>query len=239
VGDQHLALALTLTIGSGAIALAQVGAITTVAGTQQVTPTISAASTAGTLLLAGLTSSNSPITAAPSGWTLLSSVAQSTNSRLEIWHYPNNPGGILAVPFTQSGAKDSAAVLSEWRNVAFVSVLETSGTATATAGTTLTLTASAATVNSGDLALAGWGQVIGAPGAVTFTTPNGWTRLIDNGSNASLTGHTDYEYLIAPPTGNLLTPTLTSTGTTTSASGVVLLLRAAAPAIDISAFVAY
>src|SRR5581483_1700712 len=64
-------------------------------------PTLPGASTAGNLLVATVNSNPSNINfTAPAGWVRAVAVNQATAGRVEIWYYPNNPGGISSVTFT-------------------------------------------------------------------------------------------------------------------------------------------
>jgi hypothetical protein len=88
------------------------------------------------------------------------------------------------------------------------------------------------------VAIAGWHQKILASGTVTFTSPTGWTRLVDSGAITDF-NHSDLEYLINP--GLPFTPpTLTSSGTTNPLSiGGLVVLKAAHPIEDMTAFIRY
>src|SRR5439155_12910687 len=78
--------------------------------------TLPVASTAGTLLVA--TVNSDPTAAAftaPAGWVSAVSINQATAGRVEIWYYPNNPGGITSATFTTGG--NAVGQLSEWSGV--------------------------------------------------------------------------------------------------------------------------
>jgi hypothetical protein len=242
---------LSLNIGSGPIALLQNGPYVNTgtggAGPSVGVLTLNAPSTAGTALIAIVAAApgggaSPSVTSFPVGWGRLQTVTQSNIALLEIWAYPNNPGGISTVNFigTSTLALAWRCHMSEWANVAAVGYLETSGTATATAGTTLAPTTSGNVVTAGDLAISAWIQQIAVGGVVTFTTPGGFTRLIDSGAEAgNPIAHIDAEYEINPGTGAPLGPTLTSTGTTSSAAGAIVVLKAAPPVADQSAYLDY
>jgi len=240
-------MALTLTIGSGPIALVQKMATVTVtdwgAGYMgPITLTLPAPSTAGTALLIVLSNSYSSgalTVTMPAGWVKLISQVEGTTSNIEVWADLYNPGGIQVVniPVAGIGIATWLTHLSEWANVASAAPLDASGSTSATSGTTLAPTTSGNVITAGDVALTAWMQR--AAGAVTFTTPGGFTRLIDNGSDGTHTVHLDIEYRLNPATGAPLGPTLTSTGTTTSAVGAITVLKKAPDPVDLTAFLAY
>lgn len=242
-------MALTLSIGNGPIALVQVGTVieTDLFTTGSFNLILPVASTAGTTLIA-IAASSTPsagmvVNSFPAGWIKLAAAAETTNSRLEVWAYLNNPGGISSVAASASAVPGPGAIwwtnLSEWSNVLSLSALEASGTATATSGTTLAPTTTGNVLTSGDVAISAWIQRLAGSSTVTFTTPASWTRLVDNGSS-SFAQHLDAEYLLNPTTGATLGPTLTSTGTTSSsASGAIVVLKAAPPMADQSAYIEY
>jgi hypothetical protein len=150
-----------------------------------------------------------------------------------------NPGGITAATFMASG---NGAVwrlhMSEWSNVqrAFGN-FDAATTGSSTSGTTLALSAGPL-LSPGDLVLAAWSQLIGVAGAVTFTTPSGFTRLADNQTDVTTT-HLDIEYLLAPAQGSTVNPTLTSSGTTTSAAGMLIALLPAPGTVELTDYIAY
>ena len=137
----------------------QAGAITQVqAGTEATKKknpnlTLPAASTAGNLLVAAV---NSDPTATaftgPGGWVSAVGINQGTAGRVEIWYYPNNPGGISGATFTTS--VNAVGQLTEWSGVAAASPLDQSGTfATATQSTSATISTAAATAVAGELVI--------------------------------------------------------------------------------------
>src|SRR6185295_7775759 len=232
---------LTLSIGSGAIALVQngvMGSTGTPVGGGPVGTSLPVASTAGNalvLIAANATTPTGPtVTSMPTGFVLLASIRESTNSDYEVWVWLNNPGGIQGVTFQTVLTGQWYTHLSEWSNVASASAAESTGTATATSGTTLTPPTTV--VGLGNLALTGWIQKM-ASGTCTFTSPGGFTRLIDNGSTSGL-NHLDIEYKLSPNPGALV-PIPTSDATTNAtAAGLTLILKRAPQATDMSAFIA-
>ena len=111
-----------LNVGAlGGISNVQVGAESAVAR-HFITPTMTSASTAGTLLVAVVRSDDTPNRfLASAGWVVADFANLAGQSRSEIWYYPNNPGGISSVTFTITPSTiDTVAQMSEWRNVAAV-----------------------------------------------------------------------------------------------------------------------
>src|SRR5262252_4032643 len=80
-----------------AFANVQIGA--TQVGTGSVAVTLSAASTAGNMLVACLVNGPANTFTAPSGWSTAISF-----SGAAIFYYPNNPGGITTATFTAAGS---------------------------------------------------------------------------------------------------------------------------------------
>jgi len=236
---------LTLSIGSGPITLVQNSTITTrPITTANPVVTLPVASTAGDLLVVVLAqgaNQTTSITSGPAGFLRAASVQQlgGDNTSLEIWYYPNNPGGILAATFVGDPSLYVwSSQISEWSGVGAVSPLETSGTATATGGTTLTPTTSAVLTSTPKLVIAAWMQRLGGNAAVTFSRPPGYTLLKDEGSVSQIS-HLDIEYSTTPAAGLVAAPVLTSTGSTFGASGAVVVFKAGTPATDMTAFLAY
>lgn len=238
---------LTVTIGSGPIALVQTGAVQeTIISTSSPLPgVLPVASTAGNLLLlfigAGNPGAVPSISGVPAGFTKLAGVITAANTSWEVWGYPNNPGGIAGLQVTANCGAVGArwwTYMSEWSGVAFASILEASGTTTAAAGTTLAPTATTAVLSVGDLVISSWMQQALASAAITFTSPSGYTRLIDTQALVRFQ-HLDIEYATSPSVGSIVGPTLTSSVTTDSAAGLVVVLRAAHPVVDQTAYLKY
>lgn len=249
---------LTVSVGSGPIALVQEAASVTV---QTVAPTgslgliLPVASTAGKTLIVTLGSGTVPTsTSMPTGWKSLGASFETTNAFFEVWIYPNNPGGIqsVSIAITQAANVVWHGHISEWSG--FQSDWSNStnpllpkypldaaqGTITSTSGATLTGStgSNAEPLNqkvefSGDLVITGWMQSTAAPSTPTFTSPSGFTRLIDNGST-SLSQHMDVEYQVGPAVGNPVVVTLTSTSSSSSAAGSIWVFKAGAPALDVT-----
>jgi len=190
---------------NGGISNVQIGAETGVSRTT-VTPTLPAASQAGTLLVADIRaqSTNKAFTG-PAGWVLANSIDQPGATRGDIWYYPNNPGGISSATFTlNSTLVDTVAQLTEWRNVATVLPLDRTGIATVSpSNKTATISTSAATTVANELVITNTGFNFQA--AQTITKGAGWNSLINDVTNAFTA-----EYRVDLPAA-IATETLTST----------------------------
>src|ERR1700730_6180275 len=225
-------MALGLTTGGGTVSLVQKSAAIGYFSSAS----LPAPSTSGNCLIAIAAVGHGSGLGVNAPWVSLALVIGGDNS-LQIMAYPNNPGGIQV--FMPAYAP-SYVHLSEWANVSTIGTLDaTSGTATATSGTTLAPTTGTNLATTGDLAISAWIQEKAGAAAVTFTTPGGFTRLIDNGADATLDTHIDVEYKINPATGATLGPTLTSTATTTNAAGAIIVLKPTAPAVTQTSFLKY
>ncbi len=237
---------LTLNIGSGPIALVQQGSVSpagTVASIGVVTVTLPVPSTAGTALIVILANSSGggpeSISSGPTGFIRAIGGSQGAQSEFELWIYQNNPGGMSVFNFRASAlAAQWYGHVSEWSNVQIAAYGWDSSLGTATAGTTLDLLTNDSSTVAGDLAISAWIQRLAAPAVVTFTTPTSWTRLTDTGAT-SASDHVDIEYQLNPPIRAQLGTTLTSTGTTTSAVGAIVILRRAPPLVDQTAYLAH
>ena len=176
----------TVTAPSAAAAIASVQTGTEKTSTNgSITPTLASASTAGTLLVAVLGNAQTGSSAAfsgPTNWANATGVFASGIGRLEIWYYPNNPGGITSATFTaSSGTSTVMGQLSEWRGAAFSLPVDTTGTLSSGSGTTATVSTSAATTITGDLAITGFAT--STKPITTFTAGTGWTHLFSDGTN--------------------------------------------------------
>ncbi len=208
------------------------------------------ATTAGNILIAYFanTSGSSPhVVAMPAGWTQLIAQTQGTQSAIEVWIYPNNPGGILTVPVTVSPLAGWSTEIDEWYGVARITPLETSGAASATSGTSLTLTTSGNILSLGDLAQGAWIQRIAGAATVVLTVSAGWADENASSGGNSAIDHFDYALFgnpatvqpLPPPVGAPLTVTMTSDHTTTSAVGVIFVLTPAHTATDETAYLQF
>ena len=173
-----LAPVLTAAPAGAAISNVQTGTEKT-STTASIAPTLAAASTAGTLLVAQLTNRNTGSSApysAPANWVNGTGVFLSGAGRVEIWYYPNNPGGITTATFTAaSGTNAMTAELSEWRAAAFTTPVDKTGTITTASATTSTVATSAATTVAGELAVTAF--TTSSTSVTTFTAGSGWAHV--------------------------------------------------------------
>src|SRR4029077_18081727 len=144
----------------GALSVAGISNVQTGAETEPtkhfIIPTLAAPSLAGTLLVAVVECDASPTrVTAPAPWTNANFAFVAGNSRSELWYYPNNPGGVSNVTLTATPASIACeAQLTEWRNVATASPLDTTGTTTVnTNQLTATVSTSPATTAANDLVI--------------------------------------------------------------------------------------
>jgi hypothetical protein len=167
----------------GGISNVQVGAESAVAR-HFITPTMTSASTAGTLLVAIVRSEDTPNRfTAPAGWVVANFANVAGQARSEIWYYPNNPGGISSATFTITPANiDSVAQMSEWRNAAAVAPLDKTGTQTVASNQlSATVSTSAATTLANELVISGTGFTPKA--AQTVNQGAGWNNLTNDVTN--------------------------------------------------------
>jgi hypothetical protein len=168
---------------SGGISNVQSGPETAVSR-HFVTPTLPAASLAGTLLVADVRSVGTPNRfTAPAGWVAATFVNQASGGRSEIWYYPNNPGGISSVTFTITPANiDSVAQVTEWRNVATVAPLDRTGTRTVAANQlTATVSTAAAMTVANELVITS--DSFNPQAGQTITPAAGWNGLVNDPPN--------------------------------------------------------
>lgn len=181
------------------IANVQVGTVAKTASAT-VAPTLSTASTAGTLLVATLASQKNGNFTGPNGWVRAAS-AGLTNAETEIWYYANNPGGITSASFSNSDATSTAGQLSEWSGVATSSPLDKTGTTTSVLGTSVAPATQSATTVAGELAVTAAAQFIALADTATYTPGAGWTNLGNSGATSSSYQYTaDYRTDVATGT---------------------------------------
>ena len=142
--------------------------------------TLPAASAAGTLLVATLTSDSSPNkSTAPANWLLAAQTNQLGGGRSEIWYYPSNPGGISSFQFALNPATDFGEVqITEWSGAAAAPLDQTGTTTVALPSTSSTNPTSGATIAAGELAITdeAYTIVVGQ----TFTAGAGWSGLVND-----------------------------------------------------------
>jgi hypothetical protein len=149
-----------------------------------ITPTLASGSTAGDLLVAVLANANTASSApfsGPANWVNATGVFLSGTGRVEVWYYPNNPGGITSAKFTAStGTNTVIGQVSEWRGAAFSSPVDRTGTVSGASATSTTVSTSAATTITGDLAVTGFATSLKP--ITTFTAGAGWAHVFTDGT---------------------------------------------------------
>jgi hypothetical protein len=173
-----------LDLGStaGGISNRQIG-LESVRQSHFITGALPFASTAGTLLVATVNTDDTPTKFdAPAGWLSAAEIDTAPDRRVEIWYYPNNPGGIPNAKFTVNPATISGEVqLSEW-NGAAVAPLDQNGTQSINVATpTATIATAGAMTQSGELVMTNTGFLIA--GGETYSGQAGWTSLVNDPTN--------------------------------------------------------
>ena len=152
-----------------------------------VSPTLPAASIAGTLLVVDLRSetspSNKPFTA-PAGWLAAANAFLDGAAHVQIWYYPNNPGGLTNADFGISpNSIDAVAQMSEWSGVATATPLDTTGTVTVSSNQgSVTVSTSAATAVANELVITDVGSS-SSQSPENYTPAAGWTSLANDSNN--------------------------------------------------------
>ncbi|HEX2680193.1 MAG TPA: pilus assembly protein TadG-related protein, partial [Candidatus Dormibacteraeota bacterium] len=169
---------------SSSISLRQTGA--EISGVDHfISPTLPAASTAGTLLVATLMAQDGLNTITPpAGWILAANAQQAGEGWNQIWYYPTNPGGITTATWTVVPANiDVAAQLTEW-NGAAAAPFDQSGTFTlGPPGSTIAAVATLATATPNELVITSDGFKIAA--GQTFTQGAAYTPLVHDVPNGA------------------------------------------------------
>jgi hypothetical protein len=147
--------------------------------THFLTATLPGPTTAGTLLVATISSDPSPNkTTAPVGWLDAVDISQPVEGRTEIWYYPNNPGNISTVTFATTPATINGNVqVTEWNGAAAIAPLDQVGSqAVAGLTTTTTIATGGATSQANELVITNIGFKINA--GQTYTPGAGWNPLL-------------------------------------------------------------
>ena len=168
---------------SGGISNVQTG-IETPPTKHFITPTLPAASLAGTLLVVVMECDPSPNRVTiPAPWANADFAFTGTNSRSELWYYANNPGGITTVTITATPASiNCEAQMTEWRNVATVNPLDQTGTTTVTTNQlTGTVTTSGATTAANELVITS--DAFANKAGMVISQGAGWTNLLNDPIN--------------------------------------------------------
>ena len=164
--------------------------------THFITPTLPAASVAGTLLVATVNCLTTPNRfQPPASWSQAAEVNQAGSGRSEIWYYPNNPGGISNATFTINPANiNCMAQMTEWSGAA-AAPLDQTGTAAPASATSATVSTTGAMAQGSELVvvLDGFNKGVGGQ---TFARGAGWTNLTNSTANGFAT-----EYRLDLPAG--------------------------------------
>ena len=160
---------------SATIVKVQAGTFLSKTAVTSITPTLTAASTAGNLLTAVVSTTANTTVTAPAGWVKATSIFTTGVGSTQIWYDANNAGAISSVVFTLSASGNAVAQLSEWSGVEKVTPLDGTGTTTQTT-TSTTVAVSATAAGANELAIASFGASTGTSGN-TFTPASGWTNL--------------------------------------------------------------
>jgi hypothetical protein len=176
-----------------------------------ITPTLPAASLAGTLLVVVMECDPSPNrVTVPAPWATADFAFAGANSRSELWYYANNPGGITNVTITAlPAAINCEAQLTEWRNVATVNPLDQTGTATVTTNQlTGTVTTGGSTTAANELVITS--DAFANKAGMVITQGAGWTNLLNDPINGLSSAYRlDLPAAVASET---LTSTVATTG---------------------------
>lgn len=162
--------------------------------TGNVTPTLSSASTAGTLLVAVLTNKTSlNAFTGPANWVSAIVGSNVCCGRAQVWYYANNPGGITSAAFTSAGGT-VAGQLSEWNGVVSTSPVDQTGQATHASSSSFTIQSAANVAQAGELGIAAWQNSGTNATSQTVTSP--WAHLFNDLTQARMA-----DYGIGLPTG--------------------------------------
>jgi hypothetical protein len=148
-----------------------------------VTATLPAVSAAGTLLVATLTSDESPNKATPpAGWLSVTQADLAGAGRTEIWYYPNNPGNLQSFQFALNPATNFGELqISEWSGAA-AAPLDQFGSTTVPIATTTTINATpGATTTANELVITNEAYTIA--GGQTFTPAAAYTTMVNDPTN--------------------------------------------------------
>jgi hypothetical protein len=153
--------------------------------TKNITPTLAAASTAGTLLVATIWSQTSasqkPFTGPGAPWVQAVTAFQDGAAHTDIWYYPNNPGGITSATWGVSPASINAfGQMTEWNGVAAAAPLDQTGSITISSQVkNATVTTAGAMSAANELVITNVGFAPQGAGN-TYTSGPGWATLVND-----------------------------------------------------------
>jgi hypothetical protein len=202
------------------------------------TPTLPAGSTAGTLLVAFLSSNTATAFTLPSNWVTGIAVTNGTGNQQQIaWLPPAfNAGGITSEVFLTGAGNNPRASLAEFALPTGMNTVAADVTGFNTGGAVTSIAVSTAAAKAGDLGVCCFAEHLAAAATVTWTTPSGWTTLTGSAVGSTVNQYAAFEVLA----GGTVSVTGTS-GTTASASsgwtGAVITFTASAAATQHSGLV--
>jgi hypothetical protein len=142
-------------------------------------------STAGTLLVATLTSDVSPNKSTPpsANWVLAQQADTAGAGRTEIWYYPNNPGNLQTFQFALNPATDLGELqVTEWSGAVAAAPLDQTGFTQVPVATTTDANATlGATTAANELVITDEAYTIA--GGQTFTAGATYTGLVNDTTN--------------------------------------------------------
>lgn len=200
---------------------------------------VGSASTAGNLLVSCIIDADEASTVtAPSGWVKAVQGAQAFAGSAGIWYYPNNPGGITSVTFSDTTGNLDDGWMAEFTTSGVASAaLSTTGTGTQSASSTCPVTAAGANP-AGALAISAFTEE--GFSLITFSTPSGWTVIgsdVTSGSGGALAA-----YELSASAGTLSVTGALGSGSPGSWAGALATFSASgggSPAVSSSAFMAF
>lgn len=157
------------------------------------TLTLSTASTPGTMLVLSMGANSITSLGLPSGWIVAVSTGFSGACYALIAYYPNNPGGITQVMYTQPAGLPNVAVVSE---VSGVTALDAIGSINNMSNVTMqSVTTSGPTSTDRGIAITTFCEDVNNP---TYTSGAGWTNISQFATGAASTSfNTDYKEFTA------------------------------------------
>jgi hypothetical protein len=152
--------------------------------TKNITPTLPAASAAGTLLVATIWSQTSasqkPFTGPGAPWVQAVTAFQDGAAHTDIWYYPNNPGGITNATWGVSPASINAfAQMTEWNGAAVAPLDQTGSITISSQVKNATVTTAGAMTAANELVITNVGFAPQGAGN-TYTPAGGWASLVND-----------------------------------------------------------
>lgn len=162
-------------------------------GTGPQTITLAATSTPGTMLVLSMGTNGLGSLVLPNGWIIATSTGFSGACYAMIAYYPNNPGGITDVMYSQPGGLPSVAVISEVSGVTALDVLGTANGMNPVSMQTVATTGPTSTDRG--IAITTFCEDVNNP---VYTSGAGWTNIAQFATGAASTSfNTDYKEFTA------------------------------------------